>query len=112
MQPALEDTDLNQPIGSNDKTNGKKPVEAKMSETLIGSMVAKSALDSQRAGSQVKGYQAKLPEPLPLLPKVTTTFQMPPKCPLDSIRFIQLRRFQMFQKQLAEQMAAGYDLVG
>lgn len=31
---------------------------------------------------------SKLPEPLPLLPKVTNTFSVPPKCPIDSIRFI------------------------
>ena len=37
---------------------------------------------------------------------------MPPKCPMESIRFIQLKRFQVFAKQLAEHMSPGFDLVG
>ena len=53
-----------------------------------------------------------MPEPLPLLPKVTTVFSMPPKCPMESIKFIQLKRFQVFAKALAEHMSPGYDLVG
>lgn len=54
----------------------------------------------------------KLPEPLPLLPKVTNTYSVPPKCPIDSIRFIQLKRFQMFTKAMADKMSEGFDLVG
>lgn len=53
-----------------------------------------------------------MPDPLPILPKVTTVFSMPPKCPMESIKFIQLKRFQVFAKQLAEHMSPGYDLVG
>ena len=53
-----------------------------------------------------------MPEPLPLLPKVTSVFEMPPKCPMDNIKFIQLKRFQVFAKALAEQMTPGFDLVG
>ena len=51
-------------------------------------------------------------EPLPILPKVHTVINLPVKCPIENIRFLNLKRFLQFQKQAAEQMAAGYDLVG
>ena len=54
----------------------------------------------------------ELTEPLPILPKVTTVFTMPVKCPMENIRFVNLKRFLQFQKAAADAMSAGFDLVG
>ena len=38
----------------------------------------------------------ELTEPLPILPKVTTVIHLPVKCPMENIRFVNLKRFQQF----------------
>lgn len=41
-------------------------------------------------GSHVK---LELAEPLPILPKVTNVIHLPVKCPIENIRFMNLKRF-------------------
>ena len=42
----------------------------------------------EEEGKEFGKIKKIMPEPLPLLPKVTTVFSMPPKCPIESIKFI------------------------
>ena len=37
-----------------------------------------------------------LSEPLPILPKVTTVIHLPVKCPIENVRFVNLKRFLQF----------------
>lgn len=53
-----------------------------------------------------------LPDAVPLLPKQANYVQGPPKCPLDSVKFIQLKRFQHPRDQAIDKMNSGFDLVG
>ena len=41
-------------------------------------------------------YRPELSAPLPILPKVTTVFTMPVKCPMENVRFVNLKRFLQF----------------
>ena len=66
----------------------------------------------EKIGPDGKVVRPDMSEPLPILPKVTSVFQMPVKCPIENIRFVNLKRFQFFVKQQAEQMSVGFDLVG
>jgi hypothetical protein len=61
---------------------------------------------------QFSPVRLELTEPLPILPKVNTCFQAPVKCPIENVRFVNLKRFLLFQKAAAEAMSAGYDLIG
>lgn len=47
---------------------------------------------------------------MPILPRSTWEFRLPPKCPLDGIQFVQLRKFAKFKEQM-EPMGLGYDLI-
>lgn len=47
---------------------------------------------------------------MPLLPKSNWEFRFPPKCPLDSITFIQLKKFVNHEEQICK-MGVGYDLI-
>ena len=51
-----------------------------------------------------KPIRPELTEPLPILPKVTTVIHMPIKCPIENIRFVNLKRFMQYQRQKAEMM--------
>lgn len=62
--------------------------------------------------AQFSPVKLELTEPLPILPKVNTGFQAPVKCPIENVRFVNLKRFLLFQKAAAESMSSGYDLVG
>ena len=48
---------------------------------------------------------------MPLLPKGSYEFKLPPKCPLDSINFIQLRRKEIISTE-PEKLGFGFDLIG
>ena len=47
---------------------------------------------------------------LPILPKSTYEFRLPPRCPLENINFIQLRKL-VSNPERKEKMDFGYDLV-
>ena len=47
---------------------------------------------------------------MPILPKSNWEFRFPPKCPLDFITFIQLKKFINHDEQVCK-MGAGYDLI-
>ena len=49
--------------------------------------VSKST-DKEETKENLSKFKKIMPEPLPLLPKVTTVFEVPPKCPIESIKFI------------------------
>lgn len=53
-----------------------------------------------------------MPLPLPLLPKTNDNFKFPPKCPLNTVNFIQLRKFQIFGQENIFPMTEGWDLLG
>jgi hypothetical protein len=54
-----------------------------------------------------------LPGPNPLLPKSTNTYQKPPDCPLKTIKFQQLRKFQTFKEDvmLSEELGSHFDIM-
>jgi len=47
---------------------------------------------------------------MPILPKSNWEFRFPPKCPLENINFIQLRKFVSIKEEMYA-MGPGYDLV-
>lgn len=80
--------------------------------SIKGILIENSAEKNEKIGPDGKEIRPELTEPLPILPKVTSVFQMPVKCPIENIRFVNLKRFQQYQKQQEELMSLGYDLVG
>ena len=56
----------------------------KVQDKKKGGVGSNSVLNEEES----KVIKKIMPEPLPLLPKVTTVFSMPPKCPMESIKFI------------------------
>jgi len=49
---------------------------------------------------------------MPLLPKPTSVFVLPPKCPLENVNFLLLKKFQNFASIPMDEMSPGFDLVG
>ena len=49
-------------------------------------------LDFSPDGEEGKS-EPTMPLPMPLLPRINDHFKFPPKCPLNTVTFIQLRKF-------------------
>jgi hypothetical protein len=47
---------------------------------------------------------------MPIIPKSKFDFRLPPRCPLDNVSFVQLRKF-MNHPELLSEMGDGYDLI-
>ena len=56
--------------------------------------------------------QDELPDAVPLYPKQTNFVYGPPKCPLEGVKFIQLKRFFNMAKSQNDVMTSGFELVG
>ena len=64
---------------------------------------------------QERNYQVnpdQLPDAVPLYPKQLNFVYGPPKCPLDGVKFMQLKRFYNTAKSPNDVMNSGFELVG
>jgi len=59
----------------------------------VPAVIAEEKIEPERQRSIIKVNHADLPDAVPLLPKQMNYVSGPPKCPMDSIKFIQLKRF-------------------
>ena len=70
---------------------------------------AKSPKASESAFNQAETKDDVLPL-MPLWRKTLWEVKFPPKCPLDNINFIQLKKFEQFKEQI-HAMGSGFDLI-
>lgn len=100
--------------GPTDSRNG--PFEIKIKAVEVDD--SKEDVEESKLYSQTDTQQSfvkpkeRLPAPMPILPKPTSVFLIPPKCPLENVNFILLKKFANFTNVVADKMSVGYDLVG
>ena len=77
--------------------NKDSPTRASFIEptSFSGVKVALATPDNEEEEKNADGtaMRLELTEPLPILPKVTTVIHMPVKCPIENVRFVNLKRF-------------------
>ena len=49
---------------------------------------------------------------MPILPKSTVEFRFPPKCPLENVQFLQLRKHFFGEEIRDDPMSAEFNLIG
>ena len=49
---------------------------------------------------------------MPILPKSTVEFRFPPKCPLDNVKFMQLKKQLFSEDNRDDPMSAEFNLIG
>ena len=79
-----------------DEASRPSILETTPAAAAAGNGSSPDASTVKKLGPDGKPLKLELTEPLPILPKVTTVIHMPVKCPMENIRFVNLKRFQQF----------------